>query len=455
MRKTNGMRKDAERERTSLFTSPMKCDPRQAGCRTSQIQFESQTASNGWLSVVKDQCVEMINGVETANSQSHPRDASRQSRQGRLRLNPQVLASRQQAQGRPKTILDTLDALEALFRRLIWLPNDSDYPVIVVWALYTHLFDKFMHAPRLALHSPVPGCGKTNLLGILSDIVREGFMVLIPSPAAIFRKMDARHPTMLFDEADKYLYTSNNDVLAVLNAGHNRKSANVVRVMGEDYHVEHYNVFGPMAFALKAKELAADLADRSLRINMQKAPHQMEPFTKEHEKILRGWRDQFVRWAKNHSSDVADITVEMPQDLINRGADNWRPLLKVAKAVGGEWHDRIMAAATAYQQTHESQDRGMLLLSHLRAVWEKGADFMGSYKLVNKLTAEEHWPWGDYPGNGFTTHKLAGKLKHFGIKPDQRQLKGQINPQIVGAWERGYWLKDLEKVWDAYGVQSL
>jgi Protein of unknown function (DUF3631) len=62
----------------------------------------------------------------------------------------------------------------------------------------------------------------------------------------------------------------------------------------------------------------------------------------------------------------------MPQDLINRGADNWRPLLAVAKAVGEDWHARIMAAATAYQQTHESQDRGLLLLAHLHAVWISG-----------------------------------------------------------------------------------
>jgi hypothetical protein len=219
----------------------------------------------------------MIPNVDAAPPQSHLRDVSRNR--------PQVTK-----------IADTLDALEVLLRRLIWLPNASDYPVLVIWALYTHVFDKFMHAPRLALHSPVPGCGKTNLLGILSDIVRDGFMVLIPSPSAIFRKMHAHTPTMLFDEADKYLY-SNNDVLAVLNAGHNRKSAKVVRVMGEDMHVEEYNVFGPMAFALKAKDLAADLADRSLRVNMQKAPHVMETFTIEHEKTLFDWRDHFETWA--------------------------------------------------------------------------------------------------------------------------------------------------------------
>jgi hypothetical protein len=376
----------------------------------------------------------MIHSEETPKSKSRPRDVSRQRVQG-------------------SQIGDTLADLEVLLRRVIWLPNDSDYAVLVIWSLYTHVFDKFMHAPRLALHSPVPGCGKTNLLGILSDIVRDGFMVLIPSPAAIFRKMHADNPTMLFDEADKYLYTGNSDVLAVLNAGHNRKSAKVVRVMGEDMHVEEYNVFGPMAFALKAKDLAADLADRSLRINMQKAPHVMEPLTTAHEETLRAWYDVFDTWAIKHGRNLDASAVKMPADLINRGADNWRPLLTVAKAVGETWHERIMEAATAYQQTHESQDRGMLLLSHLKAIWPEGQEFMGSHKLISLLHAEEQWPWGDYPGNGFTAHALARKLKHFGVSPAQRRLTGKTNPERVGGFERGYWEADLAKVWDAYGIK--
>jgi hypothetical protein len=206
-----------------------------------------------------------------------------------------------------------------------------------------------------------------------------------------------------------------------------------------------------MAFALKAKELAADLAERSIRINMQRAPHVMAPFTPEHEKTLQEWRIEFETWAAKQNR-IAAIAVDMPKDLINRGADNWRPLLAVAKAVGGDWHDRIMDAATAYQQTHESQDRGLMLLSHLKAVWPEGEEFMGSHKLVDKLRAEEHWPWGDYPGNGFTTHKLAQKLKHFGVKPDKRRNPSRVNPETVGGFERGYWLKHLEPVWDAYGI---
>src|SRR6266481_5205155 len=109
----------------------------------------------------------MINGVETTNSKSHPRDVSCHPAQG--------LASCEKPQGKaPPTCRQTLDALEALLRRIIWLPNVTDYAVLVIWALYTHAYDKFLHAPRLALHSPVPGCGKTKLLAILKILVRAG-----------------------------------------------------------------------------------------------------------------------------------------------------------------------------------------------------------------------------------------------------------------------------------------
>src|SRR5262249_22221530 len=150
--------------------------------------------------------------------------------------------------------------------------------------------------PRLALHSPVPECGKSTLLGILEGLARLGHMVVTPTLATIFRKMHADHPTMLFDETDKYLY-GNNEVLALLNAGWFKKGAKVDRCMGEEFEVKTYDVFGPVAFALKGMELPADLASRSIRVNMQRAPRQMEKFTPTLERTLEQYRMEFEDWA--------------------------------------------------------------------------------------------------------------------------------------------------------------
>jgi hypothetical protein len=42
-----------------------------------------------------------------------------------------------------------------------------EHIAIVLWALHTFVPDKFLVSPRLALLSPVPGCGKTTVLSLL------------------------------------------------------------------------------------------------------------------------------------------------------------------------------------------------------------------------------------------------------------------------------------------------
>ena len=41
-----------------------------------------------------------------------------------------------------------------------------EYIAVALWALHTHVYDRFMVTPRLALRSPVADCGKTTLLDV-------------------------------------------------------------------------------------------------------------------------------------------------------------------------------------------------------------------------------------------------------------------------------------------------
>jgi Protein of unknown function (DUF3631) len=220
--------------------------------------------------------------------------------------------------------------------------------------------------------------------------------------------------------------------------------------MGEEFEVKTYDVFGPVAFALKGMELPADLASRSIRVNMQRAPRQMEKFTPTLERTLEQYRVEFEDWADRATCEANGL--KMPTGLINRGADNWRPLLAVAHAVGGDWHERIMEAATAYQVNHQDTDRNMMLLEHLKAIWPEGEEFAWSEKLVSALNDNEEWPWGEYGKDGLTPHALAKKLKHFEITPQQRRLSSRVSGSTASTKARGYRRTDFEKVWTAYGV---
>ena len=52
--------------------------------------------------------------------------------------------------------------------------------------------------------------------------------------AAIFRTIDAWSPTLLIDEADSFLGETGDELRGILNSGHTRDTAYVIRVSGEE-----------------------------------------------------------------------------------------------------------------------------------------------------------------------------------------------------------------------------
>jgi len=349
-----------------------------------------------------------------------------------------------------------LGDIETQLRRFIWLPNNNDYTIIALWIVYTHAYDVFNHAPRLALHSPVPGCGKSTLFRILAALVRSGKIWVNPTEATVFRDMAATHPTILFDEMDKYLYKSKS-IHAVLNSGH-MQGATVPRTMGEgeEAHVVDFNVFGPVAFALKGMQLPPDLAERSLQINMQKSLMRLEKLTPDILPSFDILGKRIAGWAKQHRNQIADRARQttLPEAVINRAGDNWVPLFAIAEAVGGDWQQRVTAAMLDYEKNNASMDRGVLLLSNLKTLMENNPKpFFSSQELWSALNDREDWAWGDYAyGSGLNAHKLAKLLKGFGIKPRQEKL---LKTEGGGKTKvRGYYRRDFEKVWEAYGIQS-
>ena len=80
--------------------------------------------------------------------------------------------------------------------------------------------------------SPEKRCGKTTLLGLLSELVHRPVAAANISPPALFRVIEEAEPTLLIDEADTFLQ-GNEEMRGILNAGYSRKTAYVVRVSNE------------------------------------------------------------------------------------------------------------------------------------------------------------------------------------------------------------------------------
>ena len=196
-----------------------------------------------------------------------------------------------------------------------------EYVVISLWVLHTYVYRQFMVTPRLALISPVRGCGKTTLLALLEYLTAKGRKDDGITAAAIFRLIDREHPTLLLDEADNLGLGQNGILRAVLNSGH-RKGGSQTRVIKNE--AKTYSTFAPMAIAAIGM-LPLPIMHRSIVIRMERKTREDLHRLDENDLDNINIAYAVIRtWAR-------DIKLqhdpELPKELRNRAADNFRPYL--------------------------------------------------------------------------------------------------------------------------------
>ena len=74
------------------------------------------------------------------------------------------------------------------------------------------------------------GSGKSTLLECVENLTPNPVLAGSITPSSIFRIIDATRATLLIDEADNIVNkNSSPDLLAILNSGHRRRTAYVIR----------------------------------------------------------------------------------------------------------------------------------------------------------------------------------------------------------------------------------
>ena len=84
------------------------------------------------------------------------------------------------------------------------------------------------------------------------------------SPSCVFRSIDSWQPTLLIDEADSFL-KDNEELRGIINSGHTRELAYVIRTVGDDHEPRKFSTWCPKAIALIGK-LPPTLHDRAIEI---------------------------------------------------------------------------------------------------------------------------------------------------------------------------------------------
>ena len=160
-----------------------------------------------------------------------------------------------------------LDSIVSEIRRYIVLP-DLTVEAITLWIVAVHCHNNWAVSPRLAFVSPEKRCGKTTALSVIQNLVPRPLPASNITSAAVFRAIEKASPTLLIDEADTFL-PDNDELRGVLNSGHNRAQAYVVRTVGDTHEPTRFCTWAPVVIAMIG-ELPDTLQDRSITIHLKR-----------------------------------------------------------------------------------------------------------------------------------------------------------------------------------------
>ena len=223
---------------------------------------------------------------------------------------------------------------------------------------------------------------------------------------------------MLIDEGDNLGLFENAQLRAVFNSGHRRggRIARVVRGVSQ-----WFPTFAPMAIAAIGT-LPLPLLRRSIVIQMTRRASGQPPLRRldEFDPAFAALREEIFRWAQ--TCELAHDP-EMPVQLRNRAADNWRILLAIADSLGRGAAAR--AAAVELSVNHPDENIRTKLLVDIRTIFmARRADRLASAIIVADLNAMDDftlvgmaWPrWATTAATTIATRTggAAATVRHQG-----------------------------------------
>jgi uncharacterized protein DUF3631 len=336
-----------------------------------------------------------------------------------------------------------LDELAHTYRRFVSLP-DGGAEALALWIVFTYALEAFDVAPILALCSPLRRCGKTTTEEVTTALAKRPLAAANITVAALYRTVEHFVPTLIVDEADTFLL-NNLALRGIINSGHTRATAFVVRTAGHEPRL--FSTWGARMIALIGR-LPATLEDRAIVLPLRRrAPGEtVDRMRRAHlPRLLEPLRRRLARWAADHLKALRGADPAVPEELHDRQADNWRPLLAIADEAGSAWPTLARTTARTLAGAIGEADTAALirLLADLRDLFAiTTADKLATAEIIRHLTALEDRPWADYArGHPITPRQIASLLESFRIKAQQiRQgrdtRKGYLRADFTDAFRR-------------------
>ncbi len=300
---------------------------------------------------------------------------------------------------------------------------------VALWIAHSHCVELFRHSPFLALQSPTMRCGKSTTLGAVAALVPRPVPLAHVTGASLFRLIHDENPTVLIDELDQVIHR-NKELRAVLNTAHCRSTAFIPRIVRGK--TVRFRVFGPKVVAGIGK-LPDTIQDRCIVINLRrKGPDEkVEPLPLKPEEFYADTHRKILRMVLDLGGELAASDPALPAGMNDRACDNWRPLLRVAAALGPKWLAiaKRSAVSISRQSDAESVDPAEQLIRDIKGIFTqaRGATFLPVEDLHSLLLDIDVGLWAEFErGQPLSKARLGRMLVPFGILSRVKRIGSRV-----------------------------
>jgi putative DNA primase/helicase len=324
--------------------------------------------------------------------------------------------------------------------------NKETATATALWCAFTWVVDSVQVAPLAVITAPEKRCGKSQLLNLIGKLACRPLVASNISPSATFRVIEAYHPTLLIDEADTF-FKDNEELRGVINSGHTRQSAYVIRNVGDNHEPTQFSTWGAKAIS-GIGALSDTLMDRAIILTLRRklSGETVQRLRHADAGLFETLASKLARFADDNGAKIALARPVLPDALNDRAQDNWEPLLAIADCVGGGWpkiaRDAALILSGAEQ---ESVSLSAELLADIREVFDsKKVSHFSSADLIKELCEDDEKSWATYNrGQPIKPRQLAKRLAEYGIASKTIRVSSYSTP-------KGYELSQFEDAFTRY-----
>ena len=323
---------------------------------------------------------------------------------------------------------------------------------LALWVVLTYCYPAWLAIPYLYMGGPA-GSGKSRVFEVLSRLVFRPLQSSNMTSAAMFRTLDSRGGTLLYDEAERLKQNTPDvgEINSMLLAGYKQGGrATRLEPVGDTYKPVEFDVFGPKALAC-IRGLPVALASRCITMMMFRAGKDSEKPRRRidaHKSRWESLRGDLHALALNSGPDFLDLARrdDVCPAMGGRSFELWQPLLALASWVEYHGAEGLLALMQQYAsasieagQDEQTPDCDEILLRTLAGLTRIGQSPIAK-DVLEAVKQQEPRMFDNWSAKGaatalkrygISTHKTHGRRSYGHVKlGDLRQIETAYNMDL-------------------------